>query len=94
VPVVLAPRAAKHEDLSRIRSIEPLTYLYGCGLPGPVGSKEAEALASKDLEIEAVYGDYILVRLTEISNLKSYVCGFRLHRRIITPPAVGGVTSF
>jgi hypothetical protein len=47
---------------------QPLADL-DCGrLSGTVRAKQAEAFASGDLEIEAIHGDDVAVRLAQVAN--------------------------
>lgn len=65
---VLGPAATEDGDVTAVGGGESLADLDGGGFAGAVGSQEAEALAGAHVEVEAIDGDDIGVRLTECAE--------------------------
>ena len=62
---------AEHLDLARIGVEQAFEDLDGRRLAGAVRAEQAEALAARDLEIEAVDGDDVAVALDEAAALRA-----------------------
>jgi hypothetical protein len=62
------PAQAEHLDIARVACREAFADLDRGGLARAVRPEQAEALAGSHLEIEAVHGDDVLVRLAQIAN--------------------------
>ena len=60
-----APAEAEHLDLAGVRLEQPLEDLDGRRLAGAVRAEQAEALAGRDLEVEAGDGDDVAVALLQ-----------------------------
>ena len=63
--LVASQRMPEHLDLAVVRLEQPLADLDGGRLAGAVRAEQAEALAGRDLEIEAVNGNHVSITFTQ-----------------------------
>ena len=68
VALVRIPPAAEHFDIACVGLGKPLADLDRRRLAGAIGTKEAEALAGTNGEVEAIDGDDITVGFTQTRN--------------------------
>ena len=94
------PVHAQHLDLARIGWRQPFADFDGGGLAGAVGTQQAETLARPHVQIEAVDGDHVFVRLAQVADtqggrgrecghLFQYRMGADLGGSVTTPPVSG-----
>src|SRR5438552_14474224 len=64
------PASAQHLDASRVRRQQALADLDGGRLSGTIGPQQSKAFTGLDLEVQTIYGDDIVVRLSEALDLQ------------------------
>ena len=69
-----APVQAEQLDCAFVGLGESLADFDGGGLPCPVRTKQAEALAGRDLEVEPVHGLHVGKRLPQAANQQRRAC--------------------